>query len=103
MMSVDLPVYDEVQGRTYAAIIGVFLAVSTITVALRIYVRACITRNLALDDLWLVLSQTITNVGAGICAYIDAKTGDYAPSSQPLWNAYGTVSLLSLRNLLPNH
>ncbi|GAB7344755.1 hypothetical protein MBLNU457_3225t1 [Dothideomycetes sp. NU457] len=90
-MSADLPVYDQVRGRNDAAIIYLFLAITTITVALRIYVRAFLTRNLALDDFWLVLSQTITNVGAGICAYIDAKAGKYPPSSQALWDAYGNV------------
>jgi len=103
IMSIDSQVYTDAHGRAKAAVISVFLTVSTIAVALRIYVRACMTRNLALDDFWLVLSQVVTNVGAGICAYIDAHEGAYAPSSQELWDAYGTVCLLLLRCSLPRH
>ena len=71
-MSVEIPDYDYARGRTNAAAISIFLGLASITVALRIYVRAFITRNLELDDLFLVSSQVVTNVGAGICAYIDA-------------------------------
>jgi len=95
-MSVEIPDYDYARGRTNAAAISIFLGLASITVALRIYVRAFITRNLELDDLFLVSSQVVTNVGAGICAYIDAAQGKYRPSSKELWDAYGTVSPFSL-------
>jgi len=97
-MSVEIPDYNDARGRTNAAVISVFLVLASITVALRIYVRAFITRNLALDDLFLVSSQVVTNIGAGICAYIDASQGKYRPSSKELWNAYGTVSPFSLHS-----
>lgn len=94
-MSVDARPYNEARGRAMGAVIYVFIAVTTITVALRIYVRAFMTRNLALDDFCLILSQLITAVGGSICAYLDARIGDYPPASQALWDAYGNVSLLN--------
>ncbi|KAF2153145.1 hypothetical protein K461DRAFT_135769 [Myriangium duriaei CBS 260.36] len=78
----------------YAAIIAVFLAMATVTLGLRLWVRRTITRSIARDDYTLTLSH-VANIAAGtvwLQAHIYAAR--FAPYSSEL------SSYLSLREVV---
>lgn len=77
----------------YLALLCVLLPVTSIAVALRIWVRTRFTKTFGIDDILLIISHIVNTAASIIWLVIQDQQRLYEPRSLPLFQALSKVSI----------